>query len=265
MGKVKRTTGAVELQSLDPNTCLWHVMSSTAKLETFLNGGLWFARLDQFGSPNYTLESALPQSNLELLQSKLPGVQVPEVQQQYVLGIQRAYASCWHMNGDAPSDHAWTTFGGGNGVAVRTDAKTLQCQLANITGPDGPVYIAPVKYIDHDADFIQDGNIIAAAFAIRDAFSHEQEVRALIYTHGTSANDYLCGKKGPLGCLVAWTERQGVTELTGGHLDGRAIVAKINPDAFIREVMIQPGAGRITRCRVACLLRRHGLQDRLRK
>jgi len=231
-----------------------------SKLRTFLGGGLWLARLDQFGDP---LEATLPQQNLGLLY-KLPSAQVPAVQKEYELGVKRAYASCWHMSDNDPSDHAWS-FGC---VALRTTPQKMEAALQVISGPDGPVHFGQIRYVDHWIDQIPEGNVIEAAFVVRLGFLLENEARVLVHAHGTAASDYLYGKKGPFGDLVRVqapsASLSGKHEFIGGHANGTAMVLPIAPDQFIEEMVINSSASDQERNEIATEVNAAGFGNRLR-
>jgi hypothetical protein len=132
---------------------LWHIMPNW-KLSTFLDGGLWLARMDEFGDP---LEGTLPWPNLVL--NKLPAAQVPAVLREYELGVKQAYASCWHISDDDPSDYAWGTFGH---IGLLTTPDLMKQSLQYVSGPDGPVHFGKIRNVDHWQDSIPEANVIEA-------------------------------------------------------------------------------------------------------
>lgn len=250
---------------------LWHVMDrrgeALKKLKTFLEGGLWFARLDQF---NEELEGTLPLLNKLGLFRKLPRLQVGGVLDEYTLGIQRGFAQCWHMSRDAPSEHAWAEFSNtSNGVAVRTTVEALEEALSGIAQPGGPGYIGEVRYIDHWTDFIPEANVIEAAFVVRSGFRAEREARCFIHTKGTAASDHLLYKEGRYGPLVKvvppGNSPSGKHEFTGGHHGGRAIVVRADPRKLIQAVAINPRVSKADRGPIEAVLKESGFEDRLLK
>lgn len=224
-----------------PTNKLWRVMNFE-KLDTMAQGGLWLARLDQFKDPR---EGRLPALNSLGLMGKLCVKDAEWIEGEYKRGVLRSYAICWHINENDPSDHVWRTFGNPkNGVAVCTTADRLRQALRSITGLDGPTYFGIVRYIDHSAQAIKDGNVIEAAFVVRREFEAEQEARVLIHTHGTAAYENLFNKRGKYGKLVAsvvgTSSPSGMHELTGGHCEGKAIVLNIEPLQLITEIVPDP-------------------------
>ena len=196
---------------------LWHLFynDKERRLATFLGGGLWLSRLDQFGDSK---EGQLPDANLGLLR-KAPTPLLEWVVKQYVLNVKRSFASCWHMSDNDPSPDAWQIFGGaGNGVAIRTTPDSMRQTLAQISGPDGPVHFAAVRYVDHSIDEIPEGNVIEAAFVVQSNYAPECEARVLIHTFGKGA-EYLVNATGPFGPLV--TRPQGNDTKEGGLVGGQ--------------------------------------------
>ena len=247
-----------------PMKNLWRVMD-TNKLETLLQGGLWFARLDQFGDER---EGSLPTPNLGLL-NKLPKPVATWVAEEYERSVLRSYALCWHMSDADPDTSLWQAFSGsGTGVAVRSDYQSLKKAIAPISGNDGPVHFSSIHYIDHDTDTISDHNVIDAAFTVRNEFSYEREARILIHTHGTAAFNSLYGRKGPLGLLVVPSDPSsssgGGHELTGGHANGRAIVISVKPKELIHEVLLGSNMTEENRKSVRLLLARYDMGSRIR-
>jgi len=245
---------------------LWRVMDLT-KFRTLANGGLWLARLDTFGTK---YEGALPEPNRLGLLEMLPESGVEWVKQQYDLAALRSSASCWHMNDHDPSERLWREFDkGGDGLAVRTSASRLTTELAktcHVNG-DGPVLVGKVTYIDHAKDSIEDWNVFHATFAVRDKWSYQTELRVLVHTHGTAAAPLRVGT-GFFGPLVKAIDhggaKSGLTEYTGGHADGKAIVFSVDPRALILEIVPNPTTSRRTMCEILCTAARARLVGRVR-
>jgi hypothetical protein len=255
------------------STFLWHFMpiDSLHKLETFLKGGLWFARLDTFGSANETREGKLPRCNLGLLE-KMPRFMVEWVEKQYDLAVFRSYASCWSKGDRDPSEDFWhTNFGGyGNGIAICTMPDLVSSAIAGITSSDntGPAYFGSVDYIDHDRGLIPEGNTLEAAFIIRSEYSAENEARVLIHSYGPNAVQYLLNTSGPYGPLVSHhpgsQSSSGEREFDGGHLDGKAIVVHIDKEQFIYAILFGPNVNEIDRTRITNLIGSYGLASKIR-
>lgn len=246
---------------------LWHLIANNRddKLLTFLEGGLYFARLDTF---NDKCEGTMPQKNLGLL-SKLPPFQIKMVTKVYQLAVRRSFASCWHMSDDDPSDYAWESFGRKRtGIAFRTTPISLKSAIQPIIGPNGPTYIGTTRYIKHWKDSIPEANILEAQFVLRDDLCDEREARVLIHAHGTAASRlaYLNGlnrrplvKRPPARQLNA-----GSYGFVGNHDYWKAIVPKVNPRVLIHEIVIGESIDSGRRQQIMDLIRRYHLEDLVR-
>lgn len=248
---------------------LWHLASGQQmerKLETFLRGGIWFARLDTFTSG--VPEGTLPKRNKSLL-DKLPKFQVKMVKKVYTRAVKRSFASCWHMSDADPSTSIWKSFGGdGNGIAIRTTPTHLTQVLAAISGNDGPVHFGEIRYIDHWIDVIPEANVIEAAFVVQDSYAYEREARVLIHSHGTAASDHLAHASGLFGPLVKRPPKRqldaGSYGFLGGYAHWKAIVPSVDAKVLIQEIVIGKGVDAVRRKRLVDLVTRYGLADRIR-
>lgn len=222
--KKRRTTSGFTPTPVD-SKYLWQLIpaeNETAligKLCTFLQGGLWLARLDTFTSS--VPEGTLPERNAGLLSKLLGPQQSGRAQELYRIGaMQRSFASCWHMSDDMPSCYAWSQFGGrGNGIAIRTTPGLMDAALKPfLNGKKGPGCCGKVKYINHITDLITDGNVIEPAFCVQSDYRDENEARVLLYSDGFTGP--LALENGPFGKLVEPADKG----FTGGHAKGKAIV-----------------------------------------
>lgn len=248
-----------------PEKELWRV-TTIERLETLLSGGLWFARLDQFGD---MLEGTLPRTNSLGLLDHLPPEGAEWVRQQYHDAVLQGFALCWHVSEDEASPFVWDTFSNPtDGVAVHTTVERLRKALEPILRPDGPVHMGAVRYVDHTRDRIPDWNVIEAAFVVQDSYSDEREVRALIHTVGTAAHEVLPSRSGPFGPLVERVppedSQTGKTMLTGGHNGGTAIVLSVDPADLIVEVVPDRRLSGAALANLRRRLQHHSLEDKLR-
>lgn len=259
----RRVSGAF-VPAVPSQEGLWRVMDLN-KLDTLLRGGLWFARLDKF---NDRLEGTLPEVNRLGLLAKMPTNSAAWIELEYKRGVLRSYALCWHMNDADPDTHVWDGFGGDNAVAVRTNCGRLHAALNSITGPDGPLHFGAIRYVDHDADMIPEGNVIEAAFVVRTGYARECEVRALIHTYGDAAFKYLVNKQGFFGPLVVQANGSGspsgAHELIGAHAHGAAIVVKADARQLVSEILPAPNASLHDVWRILGVAGRYGFACRLR-
>lgn len=245
--KVKRTTSKFSPGKV---TCkrLWQLISAEnegilfSKLLTFLQGGLWFARLDTFESS--VPEGKLPSPNIGLLRKVLGEKQSEMAAVLYDKAVLRSFASCWHMSDDMPSCYAWCQFGGGgNGIAIGTRPKTLE-KWINGQMKANEVCFGKVSYINHRLDQIKDGNLIEPAFCVQDGYRRENEARLLILT--SSVKDPLAA--GPYGRLVQKEEGPEPQGYSGGHAEGKAIVAPFGKQHLV--IVIGDGVSESTQTRL---------------
>ena len=126
MVNIKRATGSFSTV-LPTDRSLWHLFSTKNlyKLDTFLSGELYLARLDRFNDP---LEGALPRRNRSLL-NKAPSFEKRYIRAAYRQAVRQSFATCWHRSSGEPSDFVWNQFGGNhNGVPLfgQTAAKEIR-------------------------------------------------------------------------------------------------------------------------------------------
>jgi hypothetical protein len=238
------------------------------KFETLACGGLWLSRLDTFGTK---YEGSLPAENRVGLLRMLPDDGVVWVAKQYDLSVLRTFASCWHLNSGAPDRRVWQEFDkGGQGLAVLTTYDQLAREIAQ-TSPvneGGPTYAGAVRYINHATDQIPDWNVLEAAFVVRDKWCYQTEVPVLVHTHGTAACS-LHTQNGPKGPLVKRVEgaaasASSMTEFTGGHADGKAIVFAIDPRRLIVAIVPNRTMTHATMWKLLVVSARSGLACRVR-
>jgi hypothetical protein len=217
---------------------LWHVFSTKKifKLDSFLSGELYLARLDTFKDP---LEGSLPRRNRSLL-DKAPEYAKKYIIDAYAQAVRQSFATCWHRNPNEPSNYMWEQFGDRHdGIAIRTDAK----QMLSAAVPFlklGAAHFGGIKYIDHRRALIRTKNILRAQFVVRLKYKEEKEARLLLHTYGPFGST-LVAYQGPRGLLVR-ARRTKTTpprrEFVGGYKRGKAVVVGIEPKAFIKEIVV---------------------------
>lgn len=245
------------------------------KLETLLvRRGLWLARLDQFGTQ---YEGKLPTPNTMGLLAMFPMPSASWLQQEYVHGVQRSYASCWHARDGAPAQDVWKEFDeGGQGVVVQVDFDELLRQLEAVApgvnappaGGEGPIHVGAVRYIDHAVDLVPEYNVLEAQFVVRQKWSYQTELRVLVHTYGTAAYDRLYNKTGPFGQVVkhmaSSDSTTGKTELVGGHLDGKALVLPVDPRRLVHRILVNKKMSLVSLGKLAILAARARMLCRVR-
>jgi len=253
--KIKRTSGKFSPTCVDCKY-LWHLIPAVdehvlvGKLCTFLQGGMWLARLDTFTSS--VPEGTLPERNAGLLSKLLGPQQSSMARELYRIGaMKQCFASCWHMSDQTPSCYAWGVFGGqGNGIAIRTTPELMRGALKPLLNQGGgPGYFGKVQYVDHLSDMIRDGNVIEPAFCVQDDYRDENEARVLIHSGGPVE---LPLKEGPFGLLFC-KEQPPIGGFTGGHAGGKAVVVNFPLDS-IECIAIGDGVGKPTQKRLSELL-----------
>jgi len=119
--------------------------------------------------------------------------------------------SCWHEH-PAESAIMWKAYGGTASVAVRTSVGNVRASL-----PSGAI-ISRIKYIDHEVDTYDYGNVIHPYVHKRLVYQHEQEVRVMLVGKDAMADDLIdCGQKG--------------------------IAHLIKPDLLLDEIVVGPQIG----------------------
>lgn len=240
--KLKRATGRFST-AVPADKSLWHLFPSKDlyKLDTFLSGGLYLARLDRFDDPR---EGALPRRNGNLL-NKAPGFEQRYIRAAYRQAVRQSFASCWHRSSGEPSEFVWKQFGGNhNGIAIRTTPQRIVNALTPITAL-GAAHFGVIKYIDHMRDLIGTWNILQSQFVVRSDYQWEEEARLLLHTYGPFGST-LVGLVGPKGSLVRIRKTKTIPqrhEFVGGYRRGTAIVLAIEPKQFIEEVVVGKRVG----------------------
>jgi hypothetical protein len=206
------------------------------KLESFLLGELYLARLDRFGDP---LEGTLPRQNRNLL-DKAPDFERKYIRGAYMNAVRQSFATCWHRSAGTPSDYIWDKFGADyDGIAIRTTPNRMLEAVQPIMDI-GAAHFGVVRYIDHDIYRSGTRNILQTQFLVQSCYRREQEARLLIHTFGPSGSK-LVGISGPRGPLVRIRITRHASprhEFAGGYKRGTAIVLPTRPTKFIEEIIV---------------------------
>jgi hypothetical protein len=235
--KLKRATRPFSI-ALPTDRYLWHLFGSKDryKLDTFLSGGLYLARLDRFHDSR---EGTLPRRNRNLL-TKAPAFEQTYIRDAYRQAVRQSFATCWHRSSGEPSDYVWKEFGGNHdGIAIRTSPQRMAKALRPIAGL-GAAHLGVIRYIDHAGDLIGTQNILQSQFVVRSKYRREGEARLLLHTYGPFGSK-LIGLSGPKGVLVRIRKTKTIPqrhEFVGGYGRGTAIVLAIEPKEFIEEIVL---------------------------
>jgi hypothetical protein len=235
--KIKRATGYFSI-GLATDKSLWHLFSTKDlyKLDTFLSGEIYLARLDRFNDP---LEGALPRGNRNLL-NKAPVFEKRYIRAAYRRAVRQSFATCWHRSSGEPSDFVWKQFGGNHdGVAIRTSPQRMVNAFRQMLDL-GAAHLGVIRYIDHERDLIGSQNILQSQFVVRSDYQWEEEARLLLHTYGPFGSK-LVGLTGPKGSLVRIRKTKTIPskhEFVGGYRRGTAVVLAIEPKEFIEEIVL---------------------------
>ena len=167
----------------DENVKIWRYIDFTKLVSLIDSRRLFFTRLDKFDDP---FEGSYTKINVGARLFVPAGVP-DEARESYVrmrAGMSEFnknwpkfnFASCWHMN-EHESAAMWKLYlKSDEGIAIQSTYARLKRSLL---GEDN-VHLGIIKYIDYDADFIDETNGYNVLMSKRKSFEHEREVRALL-------------------------------------------------------------------------------------
>lgn len=199
------------VQPANEDELVWRYMDFTKFVSFLESRSLYFARADKLGDP---FEGSLPKRNVNAREAIQKSVSLPpdipqKIQEQYWKQVAstgeinkywlRFYAiNCWHMN-DHESAAMWNLYLKSNeGVAIQSTYRKLRESIID----DERVFLGKVNYIDYENDVISGYYDVNSAMPImynplstfvhkRKSFIHEQEVRALVWRHPTTAEEQI--------------------------------------------------------------------------
>ena len=152
------------------NVKIWRYMDYTKFMSLVINRELYFTPADLLGDE---YEGSLPKLVASEKYSKSPD---QDLARTIHMNMRKAISvSCWHMN-DSESTAMWQLYAEMNkGIAMQSTYKRLRECLA----PFPEVRLAIAKYIDYDTESFDYQDPLMPFIHKRQAFSHEQELRAL--------------------------------------------------------------------------------------
>ena len=151
-------------------------MDFTKLVSLLDSSSLWFSRVDKLGDPYEG--SWLPHLPLE----QRSGVGVSDVFKSNhrfkKLSVESMPVNCWHMN-EYESAAMWGIYTQtGQGIAVQSTFDNLTKCFDEV---ESPVFAGMVEYIDYDNYSFSSANRFVPLLHKRTSFTHEQEIRAIIW------------------------------------------------------------------------------------
>ncbi|WP_338631544.1 DUF2971 domain-containing protein [Clostridium baratii] len=168
-------------ESIDDNKKIWRYMDFTKFIDILENEALFFTRSDRFEDK---FEGTLPIANevIKEKENKILEDKIDYEHRKWTLELikevrKHMLISCWHIN-DNESDAMWKLYSKSTqSIAIQTNFGKLKKAFKNT---DETVYIGKVKYIDYNLDVISESSLYNFWLHKRKAFSHENELRAII-------------------------------------------------------------------------------------
>jgi len=215
------------------NLTLWRYMDLAKLLSLLESQTLYFSRTDQFDDP---YEGRLSKGLVEMLRRmdpQPPGQ--PGMVDQFIESMEfhrrSMFISCW-CSKEHESAAMWKLYlQSPEGIAIRTDHQSL----ANAMQPS-PLSIGTtlVQYADYEEASMPFGNIFFPFVFKRASFSHEEELRAIIWG-------------------LEDVNRSLITE------DSKHVSVPINPSQLIKAIHVSPWAPKWFGELVSSLARRYSL------
>jgi hypothetical protein len=103
----------------------------------------------------------------------------------------RALINCWHIS-EHESMAMWEIYAlSGSGIAIRSTPRHLKASLdtpyvddaktmGKAGGPDAPMYVGAVRYLDYDKDVFLPATSLDYITCKRKSYEHERELRAVV-------------------------------------------------------------------------------------
>lgn len=131
---------------------------------------------------NETIPSEILRWRASLQDSALHGYVYSQLQREWI-GV-----SCWHMN-EIESAAMWSQYASvGKGVAIQS---TIRLLIDSLDATTEEVLVGVVNYIDYESDDLRFDNGFQLVLHKRRSFSHEQELRAVVW-RGSEGAKALC-------------------------------------------------------------------------
>lgn len=237
------------------NRAIWRYMDLSKLLALLESESLYFCRCDLLGDP---FEYAIPRASREAWAEDFDRSQSEAISKldptlseterdskivEIIANFNRPrefirtahttqsvafFVNCWHVN-ELESAAMWKLYlKSEEGIAVRSTVGRLRKSLE--VCPEN-IHIGTVKYIDYDNDYVNHGNVFSYILHKRKSFSHEQELRAVIWKH-----DIVDAENKPAG-----------------------LNAKISINDLIDKIYVAPSTAKWLTDLVQSVVRRYGL------
>lgn len=164
-----------ELADVPDDTVLWRYVDLYRLLDLLQTSELHLTRVDQmedrwegaYSSVNVAQRPAVYGKDWAMMSTAFP--------QMYAYSRTHTFLNCWYVGADE-SYAMWRLYGAsGKGVAIKTNAARLKAALrGSLTILGGRV-----SYVDYDATYIPEGNVLYPYVHKRKSFAHESEYRLI--------------------------------------------------------------------------------------
>lgn len=159
---------------------IWRYMDISKFISMLENGGLFFSRADKLGDP---FEGSFSRADNEFDHIFKWGRDIfigedKSLKPDYKSLRKSVFINCWHMN-EHESAAMWKLYTQTNeSICIQSTFRNLkEC----LDGLDEEVLLDEVSYIDYKHDRIPCNNVLNLFTHKRKSFTHEQELRALIW------------------------------------------------------------------------------------
>jgi hypothetical protein len=169
----------------DENQKIWRYLDFTKFVDLLNSESLYFSRSDKFED---LFEGSFTQKTISIRERQYQAMidkkeLLPKYTPDYVSAESKKHReefaiNCWHMN-DHESAAMWKIYLKSNeGIAIQSTFKKLKNSLHK---SDYEMFTGVVNYIDYEKDFIDYGNVLSAYLYKRKSFTHENELRFIIW------------------------------------------------------------------------------------
>jgi len=161
---------------------LWRYLDFAKFVSLLDSRSLFFSRSDLLGDPH---EFSYPKSNYKTFDGTPQSANNEFFLQTTKVLAKRIFVNCWHMN-DHESTAMWGQYSTrDNGLAIQSTYSRLRQALVTCEYRNR-LDIGMVKYADYEEQVIIGQNVLEFIFHKRIQFSHEKELRAVIWEKTTN-------------------------------------------------------------------------------